>query len=368
MVVIEGINGDKATVETTGGVSKLHVAATVTVEEIFGTDNYPDTWFRITNSGSIGDTIRVKIDQPAIVDVTTTLTANEVGDIDKAATLIAATLNADPTFASLFQAKTLFPFVFVTSRLPAEKGEYPIPGDFSVTVTGTTTYSMDSDNDRIIRRKKSTFLTPDAEDPRLGVLGIRGDVSSTIKANNPVHESIRKILASTTLTPFYDQTVPDKQVWYVPAIEIADDTSGEMDVWRGIQRSREIFFSGNGSNKNFLMLYAAIEHATYMRVWVGGVEKFINTDWNVTVSDDGHSATLIFKSAPPSGTNNIRIVYDAVKRVAGVFIQASSSYSHNFEAPLKLSAGEFVIVTVANKSNNSAVIIVNFNGFYESIL
>ncbi|MHA1827058.1 MAG: hypothetical protein ACTSX6_00270 [Candidatus Heimdallarchaeaceae archaeon] len=196
-----------------------------------------------------------------------------------------------------------------------------------------------------------------------GWLSIWGEVGSITKAKNPINISIRKVLATKDLTVFYDATVPTDKIWYIAAIDVADDLGAEFNVWEGVERNRVEYFSGDGVTKDFNTDHAIINDSNYITVKVGGVEQVFGTDYTVSVSDNGETGTVSFASAPPSGTDNIEVTYDAVIRRSASFVQASSSYTHKFEAPLRLTEGKFIIASVSNKSANAGVVCLNISGF-----
>lgn len=194
---IVGKNGDRVDVNPDGlGTNRLATDAVVTVVSQLGFDDIADSWFAIgdfddstgADAASVGDTVRVQIGvgddatrYPAI-DVTYTLVAGDLSatypEIEIAKN-IAATLNANATFRDLWIAKTVKDngIVHVSSRLKGEMGERTNTNDFLITVTGgitvTTGFTI------LERRNKTTSLRRDAEDPRIGILGISGSVEVT---------------------------------------------------------------------------------------------------------------------------------------------------------------------------------------------
>jgi hypothetical protein len=197
-------------------------------------------------------------------------------------------------------------------------------------------------------------------------ISVFGEVGTRTKAENPINISVRKVLATKNLTVFYDGTVPTGKIWYILSAEVADDLAAEFVVWEGIQRARDEFKSGDGSTKTFNTNYAIIDNPSYVTVKVGGVTKTYGSDYTIGINDDGTIGSVIFAIAPPAGTNNIEIIYDAVIRRSASFVQANSSFSHKFEAPLKLTEGKFIIGSVSNKSANAGTVVMNISGFYET--
>lgn len=182
----------RADVITKNFRNALVTDASVTVEQVFGFDDFADSWVRIDTSGAIGDTVRVQIagftdptgserDMPA-VDYTYTLIS---GDVDKELILrdsIVAGLNNDANFiASSWKATVIKdnPIIHIGSKLIGEEGERPVSGDFIVTPTGTTTTSFqNSDNDKFVRRGKQNSGARDPRDRRLVTIGISGEVQA----------------------------------------------------------------------------------------------------------------------------------------------------------------------------------------------
>ena len=166
--------------------------ASVTVEQVFGFDDFADSWFRIDEAGGIGDTIRVQIagyidptgserDLPA-VDVTYTLVAIDVGDEHKLRDNLILALNADTNFINAKWKATIIKdnaIIHIGSKLIGEIGERDTSGDLTITVTGTTVYSFqNSDNDRFLRRGKQNSGARDPRDRRLVTIGISGEVQA----------------------------------------------------------------------------------------------------------------------------------------------------------------------------------------------
>jgi hypothetical protein len=190
-----GENGDRASVTPDGfGVNRIATDAVVTVVSQLGFDDIADTWFAIglftdsTGVGGTGDDIRVQIAAgddatryPAI-DVTYTVQASDVSDpfpeLAVAAGVVGA-LNADATFKAQWTAQTVLDngIIHISSDLKGEMGERTTANAFQVTTTGTTTVTIGFST--IKRRNKTTSLARDPEDPRIGILGISGNVQVT---------------------------------------------------------------------------------------------------------------------------------------------------------------------------------------------
>ena len=184
-------------VQRSDGNNALATDATVTVEQLFGRDPLPDTFFTILTAGAIGDTVRIQVAATtndstspdrdlAAVDLTYTLVAADVGDEVQLAENIVTYLNGQSSFENAYLKADrvggdLRAIVHITSTEFSMSGEFaerPNAGDFSVTPSGTTTVNVGFDN--IIARGKATSLARDPENPhRLGVLGISGSVTVT---------------------------------------------------------------------------------------------------------------------------------------------------------------------------------------------
>ncbi len=242
-----GENGDRVSVTPDGfGANRMATDSVVTVVSQLGFDDIADTWFAIglftdsTGVGGAGDDIRVQIAAgddatryPA-VDVTYTITAGDVADPFpeiEVATNVAAALNADATFKDQWTADTVKDngIVHITSDLKAEMGERTGAGDFSVTPTGTTTISLGTGS-IIERQNKTTSLARDAEDPRIGILGISGNVLVTPGAIGDLHLGTAKnggssdMLVNGSVTPV---------VFKIPAIADHDIFISEMRFYGG---------------------------------------------------------------------------------------------------------------------------------------
>ncbi len=77
----------RAQVETVAGKNRLLTDAVVTVEEIFGQDPIPDSYFTIDAAGAIADTVRLQV---AATTGDTTTPDRDIAAVDETYTLIAA--------------------------------------------------------------------------------------------------------------------------------------------------------------------------------------------------------------------------------------------------------------------------------------
>ena len=369
-------DGVSADIITSGGKNRLGVDAeiNVEVEDFICFDNYASTYFTVTNAGSVGDTIDVEIDTPAIVDVTSTLTATEAGDEDATASLVASDLEDDSSFNTKFIARALDDKVYVISKDAAEKGEYPnvSPDDFRVTVTGTTTVNIPNDFNRIIRRNKLILGEGDSLDNRYARIGVFGEVGSRTKAENPINISVRKTLATAGQIIFSDKTVPSGQIWYIGGVAVADELNAEFSIFEGVERDKVESWTADGTLFTEELDYHCLKSGDYHTVLVNDAGTWIEgTDYVIEDSSsngDSKSQLRWIKSQTvPSDGDTVKITYDAVIRRLGLFVQASTSQPYTFEAPVKLAAGRFIISTVENKAANAGVVIANISGFFEEV-
>ena len=191
--IADPTSGLKANVTLDAGKNKLETLTSISATVERGRDSKPDTFFKITNAGAIGDTIRVQLAATsgdtsapdrdiAAVDVTYTLIAADVGDELKLRDNVIIFLNAQANFnASLVAEKVKNrATVWIQSEFFSLSGEFyerPNAGDFAVSVTGTTTVTLGFDN--FIARAKESAAQPDPDSPHLqSVFGISGSVTT----------------------------------------------------------------------------------------------------------------------------------------------------------------------------------------------
>lgn len=178
-----------ADVDLVDGKKRLLTTGLVQIENLLGSDPFPDTYFTIDNAGASGNTIRVQVaattadpstpdrDAPA-VDVTITVTAAEAGDEMKMRDKVVDALNADLNFSASLKANKPKDnaVVHITSKYRGPFWERPNVGDVMVTTTGAVVVSLAFD--KLLARGKSTSLARDPDSPhKLGILGIAGTVS-----------------------------------------------------------------------------------------------------------------------------------------------------------------------------------------------
>lgn len=184
-------------VSNVNGVKRLATDSIVTVEQVFGQDPHATSWFYFGTApdaaedadgiGAAGDTVRIQIPgavtplgtiYPA-VDVTTTVSSACTLDDNPercVALDVCLDLEGDANFISASWKCVVIKDhsgVFIESRLYNEFGERT---SWTVTTTGTT-YIVKA-FDEIKRRGLPTELSRSPNDPRQGILGIAGTVTS----------------------------------------------------------------------------------------------------------------------------------------------------------------------------------------------
>lgn len=230
----------EADIQLIDGVPSLRTFGIQAIESLRGFDPICDTWFYIgtendaSGAGNIGDTVRVQIaagsvpaDFPA-VDLTYTLVAGDVGDEEQLATNIAAYLNGQISFSTLWRAQKISNsgVIYITAKKPGSQFERPNPGDFQVTPTGTTTVTVAFDN--IIRRNKVTSLARDPADPRQGILGIQGSVVQTEgDVTNRFQTVFPELRVNGSVTPVnFTISAHPTEVRFITSIELSGRANG----------------------------------------------------------------------------------------------------------------------------------------------
>lgn len=172
-------------VELINGKRRLLTDSIVTVEQIFGQDNYADNWFWIDQAGILNSTIRIQI--PAYVDPTgveravpavdktITLTAAEAGKEIVLRDFIISQLNADSNFGPHWKATAVKDnaIVHISSKYVGEYGER---SSFTLTATDANIITVAFAD--IKRRGKANSGQRDPKDRRLVTVGISGEVVS----------------------------------------------------------------------------------------------------------------------------------------------------------------------------------------------
>lgn len=198
-VIIRGANELQAvdTVEE-GGIVKLETRTSVTSVNVpNGVDPIPDAFFKILTAGALNDTIRTVIkatandtttpdDDLPECDVTTTVTASEVGNERALAVKHAQEIDADATCGLAFiEADAITgdkrAIIHISSEEFSLNGEFherPNLNDVLTTVTGSVTIQQDSEQKKLVSRSKQSELSRSLSSPHdLGVLAISGTVS-----------------------------------------------------------------------------------------------------------------------------------------------------------------------------------------------
>jgi hypothetical protein len=185
-------------VQRTDGKNALAVDSRTTIDQVFGRDPLPDSYFTILNTGVAGNTWTLDIaatskdptspdrDIPAYQKIFT-VQAGEVGDEIALRDRMISELQADSTFKNTCFLEAQAPagdlraIVHITSTEFSLSGEFverPNAGDFDVNVTGSADVDIAFDN--LIARGKPTSLARDPNNPhRIGILGISGSVITT---------------------------------------------------------------------------------------------------------------------------------------------------------------------------------------------
>lgn len=247
--VLQGSNAPyyECEVDLVDGRKRILTDSIVRVEQIFGFDDFADTWFGVPVAGAIGDTVRVQIvegphdttnpdrDAPA-VDLTYTLIAEDVGDELQLRDNIISALNADSNFSPHWKASSIKDnaIIHITSKYMGEFGERPTVDDFQVTSTGTT--EVFRYHDVIIRRGKQNTGARDPRDKRLVTVGVSGEVTTVpgevgdLYIENATYNSSPDLRVDGSVTPV---------IFSIPL-------STEKDVF-----IRELRFYGGGAGIRF---------------------------------------------------------------------------------------------------------------------
>lgn len=202
-------------------VNRLATTSKVTVQALLSFDDFADTWFRILTTGAIGTQWRIQIaegaydttspdrDAPAI-DITTTVTASEVGSEINLKDKIILTLNTVTNFNLYWKASGIKDnaMVHIASKEIGDEGERPNLNDFIITITGDGTFDYISDENRkILRRAKLNTGVKDPRDKRYVTFGISGEVQSVPGAVGDLYlingqaGASKSLLVNGSLTP-----------------------------------------------------------------------------------------------------------------------------------------------------------------------
>lgn len=234
------------------GMPRLVTDSTVTVEQIFGQDDYADNWCWVDFAGGINDTVRIQI--PAYVDptgvelyvpptdVTVTLTALEAGKEIVLRDKIITTLNNNATFSPHWKATAIKDnaIVHISSKYIGEYGERLGIDGLVVTTTGTTVIRRAYED--IKRRGKANSGQRDPRDRRLVTVGISGEVTAVPGAVGDLF--IKHVTNTVTHGPTgFDDLRVNGSITPVP-FAIYPDLN--MDIY-----IKELRFFGNGNGIKF---------------------------------------------------------------------------------------------------------------------
>jgi len=179
IIRLAGSNDQLLDIETVGGKNKAHVIAEIQVSELLGVVIRAFNYFAVT-AAPLNSTFQVHgFDS---VDVTSTVTASEAGDVHATAQLIVDDLNADNTFNAIWEAYKPegCPKVFVHS-LVDKSGNCNEEATFSVTVAGGAARTLGY-GDGLKQRPVPIAIFPHPDDPEYGTMSITGAVSVSAKS------------------------------------------------------------------------------------------------------------------------------------------------------------------------------------------
>lgn len=350
---------------TEGGLNKLVTTATISSVNVpQGQDPLPDAFFTITNAGAIGDTVRVQIaatsndssspdrDLPA-VDVTTTVTASEVGDEVALAELIISDLKDDSDFnTALLDAERpkgdTRAIVHISSdefSLNGEFAERPNTGDVAVSVTGTTTVIIDTINQKLISRSKPNSLARDPNNPhRLGIIGISGSVRVSAS-------EVEQLFSEFALDGASNQIAVNGSVTPVEFIVSADAAGGMVKVI-------EIFrlYGDDGNIKvgegNFLGDNSALANGLLIEI----------TKDTVTTTFRNLKSTNDILGRFSSSTSNNKII---VQSGGSYFESVFDFVSRNVQIRLDPGTTDEIKITVRDDLSSRSDIFFVIDGFLE---
>ena len=291
----------------------------------------------------------------------------------------------------------ILPLIVITPKEFAEDSDYP----FSITLSSGATVTVTNDcNGVLVRDFKKVLGEQDRDDPRLVRLGIAGEVGSRTKAENPVDVVVRKNIAGGgSPVIFVDANVDDlyseeESLLALTELKFAflnvfigsGENRSEHIVYQGFFRDKVQNFVGNGVDNPLTVSldFQAVPEVSKISVVVNG--NSFTFDPGISPQNDEFSvdndaggpgtadpfqrkAKIIIKAAgsPLTGTDNIVITYDAVRRKVAMLGQVDSSFQAIKEAPIRMTRDpqQFLIATVLNKGNNVATTILNINGFFD---
>jgi len=318
-------SGINAGVELINGKNRLLTSSVVTIEQLFGRDLIPDTYFTIDTAGAIGDTVRMQVaatandstspdrDLPA-VDFTYTLVAEDVGDEKKLADNFVSAFNADPqSGAAYLEAESITgtqrAVVHVTSTEFSGTNEFherPNVNDFQTTTTGTTLTSDAFNN--LISRGKGTSLARDPNNPHIGgILGISGSVRVSASETDQLFEEFASNGGTTTLAVNPSGGSDE----YVISANAAGGTVKVIEAFKVYGSDRNIKVGG----RNFLGLNAPLTNGLEIQITKDNITTIFRnvkttSDFLARLASSPEKSILI----PSSRVDFIESVFDLVAR------------------------------------------------------
>ena len=357
-----------ADVFNTGGKNRLAVDANISSINVpLGKDPLPDAYFKISEAGAIGDTIRLQIaattfdvtvpdsDLPA-VDFTYTLVAADVGDEAELTKNFVTALNLDTNFNNaLLESEAVTKgkraTVHITSTeysLNGEDYERPNAGDVAVSTTGTTVVLLDSLNDRLVSRPKEVSLARDPNNPhRLGVQSISGTVRTIASGISQVLKERAFEVGNPANT---DLSVNGTGTPVEFVIE-AEAAGGRDKVIEGIK-----IFGNDGNIKvqsgNFLGLNSSLTNGLLIEVTREGTTTTLDTIFTTvelisSFSTRPSDADIISQS----GGDLYYVLFDLVSKNAQITLEAGTT--------------DNIKITVRDNLSQVDSMFFQFEGFYE---
>lgn len=194
-------------------------------------------------------------------------------------------------------------------------------------------------------------------------------VNTVSHADNPIHLSAKKIIATDNWVTFIDENIPANIIWYISTIIVGGEDKTFFEGWKGLERNRVETYSGNGSAKNFPLDYGCIDIDQYVSVVVDSATLTRDVDYWVEEHDtDIDKSKIRFNTAPSSSSNNVIITYDASTRITGLASPKDSSVSSQFiGAPVKLTSGQFLVIIVKSHDSSAGIVYSTINGFSEVV-
>jgi len=303
-------------VELVAGVRRLKTDATVTVEQVFGFDDFADTWGALL-SGPLDGTIRTQIagwsdptgterDQPA-VDVTTTVEAAEVNDDIALRDKHILALNNDANFSSAWKAYTIKdnPIVYIGSKFVGEYGERPLANDYQFTAAGGC--DAQPAFDHIKRRGKQNSGAKDPKDRRYVTVGVSGEVQSLPSAvgdlvigehpTNPTYAESMAVNGSVTPVVYRYEADAEKDVFIEALRFYGQDNGVKYGQFLGNNQALVNGIKVEIKADNILRQFHLIKTTEDFKDFYGwGADWWVN---DVGAGADDFAATLNFSTTFP---------------------------------------------------------------------